>query len=265
MILIGERLNSSRTEVREALASRNEAYLIEQASAQERAGAAYLDLNASALLEGEVEALRWAIPLLQQHIRVPLALDTPDPVAMEEALKLHQGRPLLNSLTAEPSRIDRLLPLVQAFRPRVIALCLDEEGLPRDSDRAVAIAEQLVELLNNQGLAEDDIFVDPLVRPVGVDSSAAALFLTALEKIKVRLPRIKTVAGLSNVSFGLPGRKLLNRTLLVLAMKAGLDAAICDPLDTELRAALTAASALLGQDPSLRNYLQFQRVLRSRR
>jgi len=262
MILIGERLNSSRPEVRRALVARDANYLIHQARLQEEAGAAYIDLNASALMEKEVEALRWAIPLLQENINIPLSLDTPEALAMEEALRLHKGRPLLNSLTAEASRIRGLLPLIQVYKPRVIVLCLDDEGMPREPDRAVLIAERMVEMLLRQGLAEEDIFVDPLVRPMGVDAEAAVLFLSSLEKLKLRLPRVKTVAGLSNISFGLPQRRLLNRTLLVLAMKSGLDAAICDPLDTELLAAHHAAAALLGHDPSLKNYLRFHRQLR---
>ncbi|MGQ9673863.1 MAG: dihydropteroate synthase [Candidatus Aminicenantales bacterium] len=261
MILIGERLNSSRPAIRKALLEKNEKYLVEQARLQEKAGASYIDLNASALIEEEVEALRWAIPVLRENIRLPLALDTPNPKAMEIALQLHRGRPLLNSLTAEASKLQSLLPIVEEHKPQVIILCLDEEGMPNRAEKALCIAERMVELLSHRGIAEEDIFVDPLVRPVGVDPLAGILFLESLEKIKFKLPRVKTVGGVSNVSFGLPGRRLLNRTFLVLAMKAGLDAAICDPLDIELRASLAAAAALLGRDTDLRYYLRFHREL----
>ena len=259
MIIIGERLNSSRSAVHDALARRDGAYLVEQARLQEKAGASYIDLNASALLDKELETLCWAIPLLQASVRIPLAIDTPDARAMEAALKLHRGRPLLNSLTGEKAKIETLLPLIEDFKPRVVILCLDDKGLPTEARQALSVAIRLVELLDRQGRAEADIFVDPLVPPLGADSGAASLFLESLEIIRKALPRVKTVAGLSNVSFGLPERRLLNRTLLVLAMKAGLDAAICDPLDKELRAALAAASALLGRDPSLKDFLRFFR------
>lgn len=259
MIIIGERLNSSRRAVHDALAGRDETYLVEQARLQEQAGASYIDLNASALLDRELETLRWAIPLLQASVGIPLALDTPDPTVMEEALKLHRGRPLLNSLTGEKAKIESLLPLIRDFKPRVIILCLDDRGLPGEAPQALSVAQRMVELLGQQGLVEEDIYIDPLVRPLGVDSEAASLFLESLETIKKNLSAVKTVAGLSNVSFGLPERRLLNRTFLVLAMKAGLDAAICDPLDKELRAALTAASALLGRDPFLKDFLRFFR------
>jgi 5-methyltetrahydrofolate corrinoid/iron sulfur protein methyltransferase len=259
MIIVGERLNSSRESVRRALENRDAAFVLDQARRQAEAGAAYIDLNAAALMDQEVEALRWAIPVLQNELSVPLALDTPNPAAMAEALRIHRGKPLLNSLTAEPERLDALLPLVREHKPCVIALLLDDKGPPPDADGALAVAEKLLVRLTREGLADDEIFLDPLVRPVGVESRFATVFLDSLEKIKTCLPGVKTIAGLSNVSFGLPQRKLLNRTLLVLALERGLDAAICDPLDADLRAALRAAEALLGRDPSLRNYLKFIR------
>jgi 5-methyltetrahydrofolate--homocysteine methyltransferase len=117
----------------------------------------------------------------------------------------------------------------------------------------------MVELLARQGLSSEDIFVDPLVRPVAADPGAVRLFLDSLAAIKEALPEVRTIAGLSNASFGLPQRSLINRTLLALAMSRGLDAAICDPSDKDLQASLRAADALLGRDPNLKSYLRFAR------
>jgi cobalamin-dependent methionine synthase I len=259
MEIVGERLNSSWKKVAEALQNRDEAFLLDQAKRQERAGSSYVDINAAVLMDGEIEALRWAIPLLQKSLSIPLALDTPNPEAMAEALKIHEGRPLLNSLSKESRRLEALLPLVREFKPRVIALCLDEHGPPESPDRALGLAEKLAEILTREGLLPEDIFIDPLVRPVGVNDQIGALFLESLSKIKASLPGFKTIAGLSNVSFGLPERRLLNRTFLVLALQAGLDAVICDPLDSDLTASLRAAQALLGKNRSLKNYLKFIR------
>jgi 5-methyltetrahydrofolate--homocysteine methyltransferase len=256
MIIIGERLNSSRKSVLAALERRDGQFLLDQAVSQERAGASYIDINAAGLMEKETATLRWAIPLLQKKIRVPLSLDTPNPEAMEAALKIHQGRALLNSLTGDAKCLQVLMPLIRDYKPRVIALCLDESGPPQSADQAVSKAERMVGLLAGEGMSPEDIFIDPLVRPIGVDSSSGSLFLESVEKIKKRLPGIKTIAGLSNVSFGLPQRRQLNRTFLALALSRGLDAAICDPLDEELQATLHAAWALLGKDPSLKNYLK---------
>lgn len=261
MIIVGERLNSTRRVVYEAMARKDEAFLAEQASAQRAAGAAYIDLNTAALLGREIETLRWAVPLLSPSGE--LSLDTPNPEAMAEGLRLHTGRALVNSLSGETKRIQALLPLVREYRPRVIALCLDDRGLPDTSDKEVAIAESLADLLTKQGLAPEDIFIDPLVRPIGVDADAANLFLESLEKIRQRLPTVKTIAGISNVSYGMPGRRALNRAFLILAIDRGLDAAILDPLDKELLAGLHSARALLGRDP-LKSYLSFMRQAKAR-
>jgi 5-methyltetrahydrofolate--homocysteine methyltransferase len=256
MIIVGERLNSSRKNVLEALVRRDEQFLLDQAANQEKAGASYIDLNAAALIDAEIPTLQWAIPLLQKKIRIPLSLDTPNPQAMEAALNIHQGRALLNSLSGDAKCLREMIPLIRDYRPRVIALCLDESGPPQSADHALSKAERMVGLLAREGVSPEDIFIDPLVRPIGVDSNSGALFLESVERIKKNLPDVKTIAGLSNVSFGLPQRRQLNRTFLALALSRGLDAAICDPLDDELQATLHAAQALLGKDPSLKKYLK---------
>jgi cobalamin-dependent methionine synthase I len=265
MIIIGERLNSSRRAVLEALRSKDEAYLVREARAQRDAGAAYIDLNAAALLGGETDALAWAVPLLQRELGVSLAIDTPSAGAMEAALRLHKGQAVLNSLTAESACLARLLPVVRELKPKVIALCLDDRGIPKTADQAGAIAERMVEALGKEGVASQDILIDPLVRPVGVEQEAALLFLESLGTIKKRLPGVGTVAGISNVSFGLPLRRLLNRTLLALALERGLDAAILDPLDKDLMAALGAARVLLGQDAGYKDYLALARAAKPRK
>ncbi len=260
MIIIGERLNSSRKGVFEALQEKDEYYLLDQAIKQEQAGAHYIDFNSAALVDREIEILQWAIPLLQDQLRIPLSIDSPNVEAMDKALRIYtKGRPLLNSLTGETKNIQNLLPLIREFKPKVIVLCLDDHGFPKTPQEAVSIASRMADLLQTEGLTADDFFVDPLVRPAGVDWEAVPLFLKSIEAIKKSLPSLKVIAGISNISFGLPQRRLLNRTLLTLALQCGLDAAIIDPLDPELKAELFAAEALLGKDPSLKNYLKFIR------
>jgi 5-methyltetrahydrofolate--homocysteine methyltransferase len=262
MVIIGERLNSARSPVLQALESKDEKYLIGQAQKQESAGAAYIDLNTAALLDKEAATLRWAIPILQKELKISLSIDTPNPEAMEEGLKIHKGQALLNSLSGETKRIKAFLPLIREYRPRVVALCLDDNGLPESSDEELSIARKIVAALEKEGMNHEDIFIDLLARPIGVDQKAGELFLESLEKIKKNLPFVKTIAGISNISFGLPQRRLLNRTFLILALKVGLDAAILDPLDKEIMAALFSTEALLGKDPSLKNYLA---AIRSRK
>ena len=259
MILIGERLNSSRSPVKQALENKDENYLIREARRQMTAGAQYIDFNASALMEKEIETLQWAVPLLQQELNIPLAIDTPNPQAMEVGLKLHQGQAILNSISAEKARLEAMLPLIKSYSPLVIALCLDDGGVPSQPEDCLRIAEQLIAIFQKNNVPLANIFLDPLVRPVGVNPQAGLIFLRSLELLKKKFPEIKTVAGISNVSFGLPWRPLLNRTFLILARQKGLDAAICNPLDKDLVAQLHATEALLGEDPGLSNFLQFYR------
>jgi len=259
VIIIGERLNSSRQVVYQALVTKNENFLINEARRQVEAGAQFVDLNVSALLEKEAEALHWAIPLLQQNLDIFLAIDTLNPQAMKVGLEVHHGQAILNSITAEKSRLEAMLPLVKDYSPLVIALCLDEQGVPSQPEDCLKIADKLLEIFQKNGVPEQNIFLDPLVRPLGVNPEAGKIFLRSLELIKKNFPQVKTVAGISNVSFGLPWRALLNRTLLLLARGKGLDAAICNPLDKKLTAQLRAIEALLGLDPQLTNYLGFYR------
>jgi 5-methyltetrahydrofolate--homocysteine methyltransferase len=196
------------------------------------------------------------VPLLQERLSAPLSIDSPNAAALEAGLKAHRGRPLLNSISGESAKLEALLPLVGEYRPRIIALCLDDDGLPGSPEKSLEIALRLAGLLTERGLAPGDIFLDPLVRPVGVDPGSVRRFLDALEMITSRLPGFAAVAGLSNVSFGMPARRLLNRTFLVLCLERGLDAAILDPLDEEIMDALSAAECLLGGQEPIRRFLK---------
>lgn len=259
MIIVGERLNSTRKPILQALEKKDKNYLLEEALKQEQAGASFIDLNAAALLNKEVEALKWVIPLLQKKLSIPLSIDTPNPKAMEEGLKMHKGKALLNSLSGEKKKIKNLLPLIKKYKPSVIILCLDENGLPKNPEYALSLARRMVNLLEKEGTDMDDIFIDPLVHPVSIDPDAALLFLESLRRIKERMPEVKTIAGLSNISFGLPQRSLMNRIFLSIAILNGLDAAILNPLDDELLDTISAAEALLGKEPSLKDYLRSTR------
>lgn len=257
MIIVGERLNSSRPGVLRSFKEKNEDWIIKEALLQEKAGASFIDLNASLLLENEIETLKWAIPLLQENINVPLVIDTPNSEAMKIGLSIHKGQAILNSLTAEKEKCSSLIPIIEEFSPKVIALCFNEEGLPPTPQKALSIASGLIDMLDKISFSMEDLFLDPLVRPVGVDPYAGKLFLDSLKLLKKKFPEIKTIAGISNVSFGFPSRSLLNRIFLVLALQRGLDAAICDPLDKEIQASLKAAEALLGKDKGMSGFIGF--------
>ncbi len=248
MIVIGERLNATRPAVARWIAGRDRDGLVGEARRQREAGADYLDVNAGTGCAGEPEALAWMVRSIQEEMDVPLCLDSPDPRAMEAALRAHRGKALVNSVSLERARFDPVVDLVLEHGAAVVALCLDDDGLPRDASETVAKGRRLVGRLLEAGVPAEDVYVDPLVRPIGTDPSAGTAVVEAVRRIRDEFPGVHVLCGLSNISFGLPRRTLLNQALLVAAMAAGLDAVILDPLDRELMALLAAAEAVLGRD-----------------
>ncbi|HET7341397.1 MAG TPA: dihydropteroate synthase [Methylomirabilota bacterium] len=256
MLVVGERLNSTRKPVLEALTARDEAALLAEAQAQWAAGSHYLDVNTAAVLDDEARCMAWLVESIQAAIPDALvAVDSPNPEALEAGLRAHRGRALLNSITAERERLDNGLPLVREFGPRVIALTMDDEGLQRDPERRFAIGARLIETLAREGVALDDIFVDPLVFPVSAETDAALVALDIMDRLKSAYPGVHVVCGVSNVSHGLPVRKQVNQVFLLMAMARGLDAVIVDPLDARMAANILTARMLLGRDAGCKAYL----------
>jgi cobalamin-dependent methionine synthase I len=256
MLVVGERLNSTRTSVLQALTARDEAALLAEAQAQWAAGSDYLDVNTAAVLDDEAKCMTWLVERIQAVIPAALvALDSPNPEALEAGLRAHRGRALLNSITAERERLDAGLPLIREFRPRVIALTMDDQGLQRDPEQRFAIGARLIETLAGEGVALDDIFVDPLVFPVSAETDSALVALDIMDRLKTAYPGVHVICGVSNVSHGLPVRKQVNRVYLLMAMARGLDAVIVDPLDARMAANILTAHMLLGRDPGCKAYL----------
>lgn len=262
MLIIGERINSTRKSIAPAVKERNAALIQEEARKQAEAGAHYIDCNAAAAVtpEEEPEALCWLVETVQAAVDLPISIDSPNPDAIEVALKVHRGTPIVNSITGEKEKFDRLLPLILEHKTKVIALCMDDEGMPKTGEDRIRIGLRLIERLLAAGVPEDDLIVDPLLLPVSVDSQHGNYALQAIAEFKRNYPNVKVSFGLTNVSFGLPERKWLNRAMLVLAMGAGLDCVICDPTDQDLMALLLAAEALLGKDEFCANYLSAARA-----
>jgi 5-methyltetrahydrofolate--homocysteine methyltransferase len=255
MLIIGELINCTRKKVGEAAVKRDEAFFVDLARKQAIAGANMLDVNGG-LPEGEAEFLSWLVDLVQGAVDIPLCLDSADPEAMSKALARCKQRPMVNSISDEPARW-AMLPVLKEHRPKVIALCLSESGPPTGVDDRVATACRLVDRLTREGFALDDIYVDACVMPVATGPGQS--LLTAVSQIVARYPGVHISAGVSNISFGLPVRKLLNETFLLLLMAHGLDAAIVDPTDQQLMMDILAAEALLGRDARCKNYLRAYR------
>lgn len=255
MYLIGELINCTRKPIARAVKKGDAAYIREIAVRQVEAGAACLDVNGG-IPGREAGYLPWLVDVVQEAVDAPLCLDSPDPEALSLALPRCRHRPMINSITNEPERLNALIPLAQAYRARVIALCLDASGYPRTAEDRITTAAVLVDRLLKAGIAPEDVYVDPAVFPVSTDTKSGTAVLDAIEGIGAQHPGVHTVCGLSNVSFGLPARALLNQTFLVLAMSRGLDAVIADPCDAQLMADLAAAETLLGRDEFCAGYLQ---------
>jgi len=255
VLIIGELINCTRKKVGEAAQKRDADFFKEIALRQANAGASMLDVNGG-LPGQEMEVLPWLVNIVQEAVSIPLCLDSADPAVLRRALPLCNQRAMINSITDETARQRALLPLLNEFRPKVIALCLGEAGPPNSVDGRIATASRLIERLTAEGFVLDDIYVDPCVLPISTGPEHGKALVEATGIIKTRYPGVHVSAGVSNVSFGLPMRKLLNQALLLLLMAQGLDAAIVDPCDPQLMANIRAAEALLGRDEFCGNYIQ---------
>ncbi|MGQ9858955.1 MAG: dihydropteroate synthase [Thermodesulfobacteriota bacterium] len=248
VVIIAERINASRKHIAQAIATRNAGFIQNEAKAQAQAGAHYIDVNAGTFLGQEAEHLAWVIETVQEVTDLPLCIDSPDPAVMEAVLPLVRSRPLINSITLEPRRLNGILPLVVEHSARVIALCQAEDEMADTAEAKLRMAGRLVEKVTAAGVPLEDLFIDPLVYPLATNPVSAVETLEAIAQIMARFPGVHTTCGLTNVSHGLPNRKLVNRTFLVAAIARGLDSAILDPTDKEIYGALKAAEVVMGRD-----------------
>jgi 5-methyltetrahydrofolate--homocysteine methyltransferase len=255
MLIIGERINASRKSIAEAISSRDVAFIQKEAKAQAMAGAEYLDVNAGTFLGEEAECLRWVIEAVQEVTDLPLSLDSPDPSVIKAVIPLVKKTPMINSITLESHRLEELLPLVAEHKTKVIALCQSGDAIAETTEAKVQMAAQLVERAKLAGVPLDDLYIDPLVYPLATNDQSARATLGAIEEIMRRFPGIHTTCGLTNVSYGLPDRKLVNRTFLAAAIVRGLDSAILDPTDKQLSGALKAALMIAGKDEFCMHYI----------
>jgi len=254
--VIGERINTSRKHVQEATASRNAEYIISDVKMQEEAGVTFIDVNAGARIGHESEDMKWLLEVIQPVVNTPLSLDSPDPEVLEMAFALVDKEPMINSISLEKDRFDTMMPFLEGKKCKIIALCMDDNGMPTSSDDIIERAFALIKELNGIGISNDCIYVDPLVQPISTDTDKGNMVLSAVRGVKKQYPDIHITGGLSNISYGLPQRKIINRTFVTLMMAAGMDSAIIDPLDNKIMGTIKTADMLLGNDPYCGNYLK---------
>jgi 5-methyltetrahydrofolate--homocysteine methyltransferase len=262
MIIIGEKINATRKQVAQAIQAHDAAAIETLAKVQAEAGATYLDVNGGDPRK-EVENLSWLIDAVQSATDRPIAIDSANPAAVEAGLKKVKHKPLLNSVSLEKSRMDAVLPLAKNHECSLVALLVNDKGVPTGIDDRLMMAEELVGKLIDIGKKEDEIFVDPCFLTVYTEPNAGLDLLQAIRGIRKRWPGIHISGGVSNASHGLPERKWINQAYLLLAMGAGLDAAIIDPTAEGTLALVRAAEVILNRDEMAMNYIAATRKAKS--
>ncbi len=255
-VLIGERINpTGKKRFQQALKEEDVGYILREGIAQQDNGADILDVNVGAPAIDEKTELPRYVTALQEIIDLPLQLDTADTEAMASAMRLYNGKPLVNSVNGKKESMDGVFPLVQKYGGAVIALTLDESGIPATVEGRLEIAERIIAEGKKYGIEEKDIIVDPLAMAVSADENAARTTLQTVAALTAR--GIKTSLGVSNISFGLPERGILNATFFATALSNGLSAAIVNPNSIELMKTYYAFCALQGLDGRFEKYIRF--------
>ena len=258
-VIIGERINPTgrkilAAEMKEGNYSRVEADALSQVSA----GAHMLDVNAGIPLADEPRILSEVIQLVQSVTDVPLSIDSSIVEALEQGLKVYQGKALVNSVTGEEEILDRVLPLVAKYGASVVAISNDETGISEDPDVRFEVAKKIVERAADYGIHFSDVIVDPLVMPIGAINTAGLQVMHIVRRLREEL-KVNSTCGASNVSFGLPNREGINAAFLTMAMGAGMTSAITSPLHSEVISAVRGGDVMLGKDPNCSNWIKAYR------
>ena len=262
MIIIGEKINATRKTVAAALADRDEQFIIDTAVAQARGGADYIDLNGGDPREGqEAENMAWLVNLVQANTDVPVAIDSANPEAMDVGLSLvREGdKPILNSISLETDNLDERLETLAKYDCMVIGLVMSDDGPPQGAGDRVDRAGALIEKFEACGKSGGDIIIDPCFFPVSADGACGRAVIDAIAAIHANWPDVHIGGGCSNISYGLPKRKLVNFAALAQAIYHGMDAGLIDPCIPGIVAAILAAEAVAGKDDYCMNYINAER------
>jgi len=259
MIIIAEKVNATRKSIRKALDEHNSAFISKVIKEQDQAGADYIDLNAGSGSGGvnqESFDMKWLVDVALEATEKNLCIDSADPVVLTDAAEHIGGkRPwMLNSIKCERESLDSLMPIVKEYDVPFIALCMDEEGVPKDVDTRLRICETFCEDVSKRGMETSRIFLDPLAIPLINDTAQVSILFKSIEEMKSRFSDVKTTIGVSNISHGLPKRSLINQGFLIRLIACGIDSAITDPTHPDIQRAICVGNALAGHDRHCRKY-----------
>ncbi len=255
MIIIGEKINGSIPAVAEAIAKRDAEFIKQRAIAQDKAGATFIDCCAS-VQDGEVETLHWMIDCIQEVSDLPISVDSPSAEVIAEAYKFCNKPGIFNSVSGEGSKIDTLFPIM-ADNPgwECVALLSDDTGIPKTAGDRLKVFDKIMAKAKEYGIAPSRIHIDPLVEMLCTSENGIETNTEVIAAVREAYPTIHITAAVSNISFNLPVRKMLNLGFTVLAMNAGLDSAILDPTNRDMMGLIYATEALLGQDDYCMEYI----------
>ncbi|MGD2145737.1 MAG: dihydropteroate synthase [Anaerolineae bacterium] len=257
-VIIGEKINpTGRKWLTKKLTEGNLEVLRGEATQQLEDGAAVLDVNVGAASVNEADLLPRAVKIIQDTVDVPLCIDTADKVALEAALKVYQGKPLINSVNGEEKNLKVVLPLVAEYGAAVIGLTMDDDGIPKQARKRLEIAKKIVERAESLGIPREDVLIDCLALTVSAEPDAALITLETIELVRKELG-VNQALGHSNVSFGLPDREVINRVALGMVIRAGVNAPIVNA--AEAKQSILAADLLLGRDQYAMNYIKYYRA-----
>ena len=258
--IIAEKINGTRKRVAQAIKDRDAAFIQNLAVQQAEVSAtAWLDVNAGTAPQREPEDLIWLVETIQAVVDKPLALDSANPAALKAAFGVVKHKPLINSISLEPGRMD-VYPIVAENKCPAVALAMDEKGIPKTKEERVEIVGKILDKTRPMGIADEDLYFDPLAMTIATGQENALLFFDTVREIRENYPKVHITCGLSNISFGMPARSFINRVFLAFSMEAGLDCAICDPNNQDIQTTILAANLLLARD---RHCLQFTRAYRA--
>lgn len=256
MIIIGEKLNGAIPAVKKAIEEKDDCFIRDRAIAQSEAGADFIDVCAGTAPAIELKTLEWMIDIVQEAVDTPLCIDSPDPEILKSVFPRCKKPGLVNSMSGEGNKMEILLPLFKDADPKweLVIMTCDNKGIPDTVEKKVELTKRMVEEAKRFDLTPDRIHIDPCIMALSTDNLSFMNFKEEIAAIRAIYPDIHITSGLSNISFGLPVRKLMNQNFMTLSMFVGMDSAVLDPLSRDLMGAIYATEALMGNDKLCRNY-----------
>ncbi|HUV36994.1 MAG TPA: dihydropteroate synthase [Patescibacteria group bacterium] len=262
ILLIGERINSTNKRIRQILEIRDETALLHVAREQVQGGASFIDINASMLMKEEEQTLRWAAGCITAVMDVGVSLDSPNIDVLSGVLPEIRGRVMLNSFTCDEEPLERAINAIAGYGASVIVMLKSRDGIPETVDGRMHLAGRIAAAADAAGASPSRIYIDPVFSPIATSANGMQVTLATLGALRASFPGYHRIGGLSNVSYGMPKRKLINRTSLAMVLSHGLDAVICDTTDPALMETAMASGTIIGLDPGCRRFLQSYREKR---